>query len=193
MRHTISGAALLLLALVSLGCSSTHSNTMSDTTGGSGGDTGGGETPPPTDTPPNVDGVWRSSTTVTSSNCGSRVPSLSDPRVVNLTQSDTILSAQVFTACGDPIATGSGAMTGSDVSLEFTQELRVSGKCSLRIEVIQTGTLQDGAQPAINGTSRSSLSALGNCGDDFGLPCEVQENLQMERCPPASCTFPGCS
>jgi len=75
--------------------------------------------------------------------------------------------------------------------LEFTQELRVSGKCSLRIEVIQTGTLQDGAQPAINGTSQSSVSALGSC-EDFGLPCQVQENLTMERCPPASCTFPNC-
>ncbi|HEU5180458.1 MAG TPA: hypothetical protein VFW45_06685 [Candidatus Polarisedimenticolia bacterium] len=67
----------------------------------------------------------------------------------------------------------------------------MSGKCSLRIEVVQTGTLQDGAQPVINGTSRSTVSALEGCGD-YGLPCEVQENLQMERCPPASCTFPGC-
>ena len=195
MRHAHSGAvsSLLLLTLLSLGCADTDKKEVSGSTFDAVGQVlpgrGGGGTPP-TDGTANVDGVWRTSTTVTFSDCGSRVPSLGDPRVVDLSQSDAILNAHVFSACGLPIATGSGLVTGSNVSLNFTEEIFVTPNCTLRIQVVQSGSFQGGGSPGITGTSRSTVSGIGNCG--AGLPCEVRENFLMERCPPASCTFPNC-
>lgn len=199
MRYAFSGAAssLLLLTILSIGCADTDKNDVSGTTfdavgamhpaPGSGG--GGGGNPPPDGTA-NVDGVWRTTTTLTFNSCGSRVPSLADPRIVDFAQSDAILNAHVFSACGLPIATGTGLVTGSNVSLDFTQDLFVSPNCTLRIQVVQSGSLQFDSQPIISGTSRSTLTGIGNCG--AGLPCEVRQDLLMERCPPASCTFNNC-
>ncbi len=196
MRYAFPGAvsSLLLLTVLSLGCADTDKKDVSGTTFDAVGamhpvpGTGGGT--PPSGGAANVDGVWRSSTTVTSNSCGNRVPSLGDPRVVDLSQSDAILNVHVFSACGLPIATGTGLVTGSNVDLNFVQDLFVTPNCSLRIQVTQSGSFEGGGQPVISGTSRSTVSAVGNCG--AGLPCEVRANFLMERCPPASCTFHNC-
>ena len=197
MRYALSGAAssLLLLTVLSIGCADTDKKEVSGTTFDGVGAMlprpgGGGGAPPPGGGTANVDGVWRTSTTLTFSDCGSRVPSLADPRVVDLSQSDVILDAHVFSACGLPIATGSGLVTGSNVSLNFTQEIFVTPNCTLRVQVVQSGSFEGGGSPVISGTSRSTVSGIGNCG--AGLPCEVRADLLMERCPPASCTFHNC-
>ena len=194
MRYALSGAAfsLLLLVILSLGCTDS-SNKLSGSTfdaAGSGrpGTTTGGSAGP--GEAPNVDGVWRASTTVTLSGCGSRVPSLAGTQVVDLSQSDTILNVNVFSACGTPIATGVGTINASSVFLSFTQDLLVSPNCPLRIQTVQSGSVQNGGQNLISGTSRSTVSGMGNCG--HGLPCEAKANLLMERCPPASCSFQDC-
>ncbi len=191
MKYALSaaGLSLLLLTILSLGCKDSD-NDLSGSTfdavgiGHPGTAPGGGPVPGEA---PNLDGVWRASTTVTSSSCGNRVPSLAGPQVVDLSQSDAILNATVFSACGAPIATGVGTINGSTVSLNFTQNLFVSPNCTLRIQTVQSGSVQSSGQSIISGTSRSTVSGMGNCGS--GLPCEVRANLLMERCPPASCTF----
>jgi hypothetical protein len=194
MRYALSGAllSLLLLTFLSLGCDDSDNKLSGSTFDAVGvmhpGTAPGGSTPP--GETPNVDGVWRANTTVTFSSCGSRVPPLAGPQIVDLSQSDTILNATLFSACGIPIATGVGDVNGSSVSLSFTQNLLVSPNCTLRIQTVQSGSIQSGDQSVISGTSRSSVSGMGNCGS--GLPCQVQANLMMERCPPASCTFQGC-
>jgi hypothetical protein len=195
MRYALSAAvlSLLLLTILSLGCNDSSDNEISGTTFdavglGHPGTAPGG--PPGPGEALNVDGVWRASTTVTSNGCGSRVPSLAGEQVVDLSQSDSILNVTVFSACGAPIATGVGSINGSTVSLSFTQNLPVSPNCTLRIQTVQSGSVQSGDQSLISGTSRISVSGTGNCGN--GLPCQVQANLLMERCPPASCTFHGC-
>ena len=195
MRYALSAAvpSLLLLTILSLGCNDSSDNEISGTTFDGVGVMH--PAPPPGGSPGpgealNVDGVWRASTTVTSNNCGSRVPPLAGEQVVDLSQSDAILNATVFSACGAPIATGVGSINGSTVSLSFTQNLRVTPNCTLRIQTIQSGSVQSGDQSVISGTSRINVSGTGNCGN--GLPCQVQANLLMERCPPASCNFLGC-
>jgi hypothetical protein len=194
MRYALSGAVLplLLLTILSLGCADSNNKLSGSTFDGVGivhPGTSLGGSPGPGEAP-NVDGVWRASTTVTSSSCGSRVPSLAGAQIVDLSQSDAILNAIVFSACGTTIATGVGAINGSSVSLSFTQNLLVSPNCTLRIQTVQSGSVQNGGESLISGTSRSTVSGMGNCGS--GLPCEVKANLLMERCPPASCTFHGC-
>ena len=194
MRYALPGAvlSLLLLTFLSLGCDDSD-NELSGSTFQAVGvmhpGTPPGGSPPPGEGP-NVDGVWRTSTTVTSDSCGSRVPSLAGAQVVDLTQSDSILNATVFSACGTPIATGSGDVNGSSVSLDFTRNLHVNPNCTLRIQTVQSGSIQSGDESVISGTSRSTVSGMGNCG--AGLPCEVGGDLLMQRCPPASCTFQGC-
>ena len=195
MRYALSAAvlSLLLLTILSLGCNDSSDNEVSGSTFGAVGigrpGTGPGGSPGPGEAL-NVDGVWRTSTTATSNDCGSRVPSLAEEQVVDLSQSDTILNTTVFSACGTPIATGVGTINGSTVSLSFTQNLLVSPNCALRIQTVQSGSVQSGDQSIISGTSRITVSGTGNCGN--GLPCQVQANLLMSRCPPASCTFHGC-
>ena len=194
MRHAPTAAALslLLLTFLSLGCDDSDnelSGSTFDAVGVMHPGTNPGGSPGPGETP-NVDGVWRSTTTVTFSNCGSRVPPLVGTQVVDLSQSDAILNATVFSPCGAPIATGAGFIEGSTVSLSFTHTLLVSPNCTLRIQTVQSGSVQSGDQSLISGTSRFSVSGTGNCGS--GVPCQVQANLLMERCPPASCTFNNC-
>jgi hypothetical protein len=194
MRHALSGAvlSLLLLTILTLGCANSDdkvSGSTFDAVGVMHPGTGAGGSPGP-GTAPNVDGTWRASNTVTFSSCDSRVPSLAGPRVVDLSQSDALLSATVFSPCGTTIATGEGAINGSIVSLNFTQNLFVSPNCTLRIQTVQSGSVQQGDASLISGVSRSTVSGMGKCGS--GLPCEVRTNLLMERCPPASCTFQGC-
>ena len=193
MRHALSGAALtlLLLTILSSGCANSSNKVSGDTFDAVGfvhpGSVSGG--PPSPGETPNVDGVWRSTTTVTFSSCGSRVPSLAGAQVVNLSQSDAILDVNVFSACGTSIAAGVGSVTGSSVSLNFTQNFHVSPNCTLRIQTVQSGSVESGEQ-TISGTSRSTVSGMGNCGT--GLPCEVKANLLMQRCAPGSCTFQNC-
>src|SRR5262245_13855328 len=126
MRHAACGTALsvTLLAILSVGCADTgghSSGSQFDAVGfvhppsATGGSSGPVETP-------NVDGVWRAGTTVTFSNCGSRVPSQEGTQVVELSQSDTILNAHIFSPCGAPIATGAGTINGSSMILSFTQD-----------------------------------------------------------------------
>ena len=194
MRYALSGTvlSLLLLTILSLGCTdSDHklSGSTFDAVGIVHPGTNPGGSPGPGEAP-NVDGVWRARTTVTFSSCGSRVPSLSGTQVVDLSQSDTTLNAIVFSPCGTTIATGVGTINGSSVFLSFTQNLLVSPNCTLRIQTVQSGSVQNGGQSLISGTSRFTVSGMGNCGS--GLPCEVKANLLMERCPPASCTFQNC-
>ena len=195
MRYALPAAvlSLLLLTILSLGCTDSSDNEVSGTTfdvvGIGRPGTAPGGSPGPGEAL-NIDGVWRASTTVTSNGCGSRVPSLAGEQVIDLSQSDTILNATVFSACGAPIATGVGTINGSTVSLSFTQNLQVSPNCTLRIQTVQSGSVQNGGESLISGTSRSTVSGMGNCGS--GLPCEVNANLLMERCPPASCTFQDC-
>jgi hypothetical protein len=197
MRHGLSTAAfpLLVLTILSLGCPHTDDNELSGTFGGVGRTlpppSPGGGTPPPSDGDANVDGVWRTSTTVTFNDCGSRVPSLAELRIVDISQSDGILNAHVFDACGQiPIAAGAGTINGSTVSLSFTQEIAVSHNCTLRIHTVQSGSVEN-SQSVITGTSHSTISGLGSsCGS--GLPCDTKANLLMERCPPASCTSSIC-
>jgi hypothetical protein len=195
MRHALSAAALafLLLATTSLGCVDSHNDEVSGSTfdavgvvrpGPSpGGSPGPGETP-------NVDGSWLNSITITFNSCGSRVPPLGGTQVVDLSQSDAVLDAHVFSACGTPIATGVGSIHGSSLSLSFTREVEVTPNCTLRIQTVQSGSLQNGGDSLISGANRSTVFGMGNCGS--GLPCEVRANLLMERCPPASCTSQNC-
>jgi len=196
MRHALSAAALslLLLTILSLGCKDSDNEVSGTTFDAVGvvhpGTSPGGGSPGEPGEALNVDGVWRASTTVTSNDCGSRVPSLAGVQVEDLAQSDAILNATVFSACGAPIATGVGTINGTTVSVSFTQDLPVTPNCTLRIQTVQSGSVQSGDQSVISGTSRINVSGTGNCGN--GLPCQVQANLLMERCPPASCTFPGC-
>ena len=196
MRYGLSAAvpSLLLLTVLSLGCNDSSDNEISGTTFDAVGVMHPGTSPGGSPGEPgealNVDGVWRANTTVTSNGCGSRVPSLAGVQVEDLAQSDAILNATVFSACGAPIATGVGTINGSTVSLSFTQNLSVNPNCTLRIQTVQSGSVQSGDQSVISGTSRINVSGTGNCGN--GLPCQVQANLLMERCPPASCTFAGC-
>lgn len=197
MRYGLSGAALPLLALtiLSLGCPHADDNELSGTAFGGVGRTlpppaPGGTPPPSPGGEANVDGVWRASTTVTFSSCGSRVPSQAEPRIIDISQSDGILNAQAFDACGDAsIASGTGTINGSTVSLSFTQDFVVSPNCTLRIHTVQSGSLFN-SQSVISGTTRAMISGMGNCGS--GLPCEVKADLLMERCPPASCTSSNC-
>jgi hypothetical protein len=194
MRQALSGAAFLvpLLALLSLDCADTSNRKSLSTYDAvgfvhpgttSGGSSGPGQTP-------NVDGVWRASTTLTFSSCGARVPPQTGTRVVDLSQSDLVLNANLFSECGAAIATGTGSVNGSSVFLSFIQDLRVSPNCTLRIQTVQSGSVQNGGESLISGASRTTVSAMGNCGP--GLPCEVRANLLMERCPPASCTSQNC-
>ena len=193
MRHVLSGAAFtLLLTILSLGCVDSN-NKLSGSTFDAGGSVNPGPTtggsPQPGEAP-NVDGVWRASTTVTFNSCSSRVPSLEGTQVVDVSQSDAILTVNVFSACGTPIATGVGSINGSSVFLSFTQDLLATPNCTLRIQTVQSGSVQNGGQIVISGASRSTVSGMGNCGS--GLPCEMKANLLMERCPPASCTSQNC-
>ena len=194
MRYAHFGAVLSLLSLtiLSLGCTDSNNELSGSTFDAVGvmhpGSTTGGS--PGAGEAPNVDGVWRASTTVTFNSCGSRVPSLAGVQVVNLSQSETILDATVFSPCGATVATGVGSINGSSVFLNFTQDLLVSPNCTLRIQTVQSGSVQNGGESLISGTSRFAVSGMGNCGS--GLPCEVRANLLMERCPPASCTFQNC-
>ena len=198
MRYRLSGAtfALLVLTILSLGCPHADDNEISGSSfggvgrAGPGPATGGGVTPPSGGEQANIDGVWRAFTTVTFSSCGSRVPLPPDPQIIDLSQSDGTLNAQVFDACGQaPIASGVGTINGSTVSLSFTQNLLISPNCTLRIQTVHSGSVGNG-ESVISGTSRQMVSALGHCGS--GLPCEVKANLLMERCPPASCNFSNC-
>lgn len=194
MRYALSGGvlSLVLLTILPLGCADSSHKRSGSTFGAVGtmlpGTASGGSTQPGEAL--DVDGVWRVSTTVTSSSCGSRVPSLAGAQVVDLSQSDTILNATMFSPCGSTIATGAGTINGSSVFLSFTQNLLVTPNCTLRIQTVQSGSVQNGGQSLISGAGRSTVSGMGNCGS--GLPCEVTTNLLMERCPPASCTFQNC-
>jgi len=195
MRYALSGAAfsLTLLTLLSLGCAESNNDKVSgstfDAVGFAHPGTPGGGQPGPGEGP-NVDGVWRATTTVTFSSCGSRVPAQEGTQVVDISQSDAILNAHLFSACGTPIATGTGTINGSTVFLDFTQNIPLSPNCTLRIQTVQSGSVQNGGASLISGTSRFAISGMGSCGS--GLPCEVKANLLMERCPPASCTIQGC-
>ncbi len=194
MRNALSGTAsfVLLLGMLSHGCADTSNRTSGSTFDAVGfvhpGTTNGGSSGP--GTAPNVDGVWHATTTLTFSTCGARVPPQAGTQVVDLSQSEGILNANVFSVCGAAIATGMGSIDGSSVFLDFTRDLVVSGNCTLRIQTVQSGSVQNGGESLISGASRTTVSAMGNCGP--GLPCEVRANLLMERCPPASCTSPNC-
>jgi hypothetical protein len=195
MRHALSAAALALLlpAISLLGCADSHNDEVSGSTFDAVGFAHPG-TPPGGPPGPGeahtVDGTWRTSLDITFNSCGSRVPPLGGTQVVDISQSDAVLQAHLFSACGTPIATGAGSLNGSNVFLNFTRQVLVTPNCTLRIQTVESGTLQNGGENVISGTSRSTVSGMGSCGS--GLPCEVRANLLMERCPPASCTSQNC-
>jgi hypothetical protein len=195
MRYALSAAvlSLLFLTILSLGCNDSDDNEVSGTTFDAVG-IGRPGTPPGGSPGPgealNIDGVWRASTTITSNGCGSRVPSLAGEQVIDISQSDTILNATVFSPCGATLTTGVGTINGSAVSLNFTHNILVSPNCTLRIQTIQSGSVENANLNVISGTTRFTVSGTGNCGS--GLPCQATANLLMQRCPPASCTFQGC-
>src|SRR5262245_45771279 len=128
MRYALSGAALslILLAILSAGCADSNNKVSGSTFDAVGLPHPGTTTGPGPGEAPNVDGVWRASTTVTFSSCGSRVPSEEGAQVVDLTQSDTTLNAHVFSACGTPIRTGVGTINGSSIFLDFAQNVHLS-------------------------------------------------------------------
>ena len=139
---------------------------------------------------PNIEGTWRSTSTVTSSTCGAGIPSFSGTQIVELTQSDTDLAVSVFSVCGTEMATGSGTISHQGgANLAHEQTLIVSDTCTLNFKTTQSGLVQRGLQN-IGGSSKVTISGLGSCGR--GFPCEVTGALLMERCPPASCTFQVC-
>jgi hypothetical protein len=139
---------------------------------------------------PNIEGTWRSTTTVTSSTCGTGIPSVGGTQIVELAQSDTDLAVSVFSVCGSQIATGNGTISHQGgASLAYEQTLVVSDTCTLNFQTTQSGLVQRGLQN-IGGSSRVTVSGVGSCGR--GFPCEVTGALLMERCPPATCTFQVC-
>jgi hypothetical protein len=181
-RSAAATIAVLLLVALMLACSnSDNSNTPSGTIFQGIGIA---------KSSPNIDGTWRSTSTVTSSTCGAGIPSLSGTQIVELAQSDTNLVVSVFSACGTQIATGSGTISHQGgVSLAYERSLIVSDTCTLSFQTTQSGLVQRGLQN-IGGSSKLTVSGVGNCGG--GFPCEVRAALLMERCPPASCTFQVC-
>jgi len=141
-------------------------------------------------TSPNIEGTWRSTSTVNSSTCGAGIPSVSGTQIVELTQSDTDLAVSVFSVCGAQIATGSGTISHQGgASLAYEQNLIVSDTCTIKVQTTQSGLVRRGLQN-IGGSSKVTVSGVGSCGR--GFPCEVTAALLMEHCPPASCSFQVC-
>lgn len=181
-RSLAVAVGILLLAALMQACSSSESsNTPSGTVF---------QTVGFAQSSPNIDGTWRSTSTVTSSTCGVGVALLGGTQIVELAQSDTNLVVSVFGPCGTPIATGTGTISHqSGASLAFGRSVTVSDTCTLNVQTTQSGLVQRGVQN-IGGSSKLTISGVGSCGG--GFPCEVSARLLMERCPPASCTFQNC-
>ena len=181
-RSTRVRAAILLLAALAQACnSSENSNSPS---GGTFQAVGFAQSSP------NIEGTWRSTSTLTSSTCGAGVSFLGGTPIVELAQSDTHLVVSVFSPCGTPIATGSGTISHQGgASLAYEQSVVLSDSCTLNVRTTQSGLVQRGLQN-IGGSSRIRITGVGSCG--AGFPCQVTAGLLMERCPPASCTFQDC-
>jgi len=141
-------------------------------------------------TSPDIEGTWLSTTTITSSACGSGIPSFAVQQIVNLAQSDTSLTVDVFSLCGSPLSTGAGTISHQGgASLAFEQSIVLTDACTLNIQITQSGLVQTNLQN-IGGSTKITITGVGDCDDD--LPCELNGKLLMQRCPPATCTFQTC-
>src|SRR5689334_9009958 len=102
-RSAAVRAAVLLFAALAQACNSSESSNAPS--GGTFQAVGFAQSSP------NIEGTWRSTSTVTSSTCGTGVSFLGRMQVVELAQSDIHLVVSVFSPCGTPIASGNGTIS----------------------------------------------------------------------------------